>query len=276
METKEIAMSKSTTILGTACVLGMALAAGPAAAATLTGFAGDVTASYGQNDAGSGSDTLHNFVLGGDVAGPLSSLTNLNFQVDASYTHNWADHFSAEDWNFGGNIFWASNDGRIGINANYLTVTHGGTFTNVGPFAEWYFGNITGMVKGGWISTSGSAIGGHGNYLGAGLTGYFIPDLAITGGVEWADFVSGFGCQVCGRSDVGATAWEITAEYLFSEEYGVSGFAGYQYTEFRGASDHANSFHVGLRWYTGGGSLEDRHRNGTLNPWLPAVTSAAF
>jgi hypothetical protein len=276
METKEIAMSKSTTILGTACVLGMALAAGPAAAATLTGFAGTVEADYGQNDPPRGSDTLHNFLLGGDVAGPLNGLANLNFQVDASYMHNWAHHFSAEDWNFGGNLFWANNDGRVGVNVNYLTVTHGGTFTNFGPFAEWYFGNITGMVKGGWINTSGSLVGGHGSYLGGAVSGYIMPDLAITGGVEWADFVSGFGCQVCGRSDLGATAWEINAEYLFSEDYGVSVFGGYQYTEFRGPLDHENSFHIGFRWYTGGGSLMDRHRNGTLNPWLPAVTAAAF
>jgi hypothetical protein len=276
METKEIAMSKSTTILGTACVLGMALAAGPAAAASLTGFAGTVNTSYGQNDPGSGADTIHNWLIGGNIAGPLSDLPGLNFQVDASYIHNWADQFSREDWNIGGSAFWGGMDGRIGVNVNYLTATHTGTLTNFGPFAEWYFGNITGMVKGGWISTSGSGIGGHGNYLGAALAGYFIPDLAITGGVEWADFVSGFGCQICGRSDVGATAWEIGAEYLFSEDYGVSIYGGYQYSEFRGAADHDNSFHVGLRWYTGSGSLEDHHRNGALNPWLPAVTRAAF
>jgi hypothetical protein len=276
METKEIAMSKSTKILGTACVLGMALAAGPAAAASLTGFAGTVTSSYGQFDPGGHADNINDWLIGGNVAGPLSDVPGLNFQVDGSYIHNWADHFSREDWNIGGSAFWASMDGRIGANVNYLTANQAGTFTNFGAFGEWYFGNLTGMAKGGWINTSGSAIGGHGNYLGAAIAGYFIPDLAITGSFDWTDFVSGFGCQTCGRSDVGANAWQIMAEYLFSEDYGVSIYGGYQYTEFRGSAPHANSFHVGLRWYTGGGSLMDRQRNGTLNPWLPATSSAAF
>ena len=278
-------MSKRTTILGTACVFGMALAAGPAAAATLTGFAGVVTTSYSQNDPGSGSDTAHSWLLGGSIAGPLSDLGNLNFQADASYTHNWSkhtdsedDHFSssAEAWNLGGSAFWANMDGRVGVNVNYLTVTHTGTFTNFGPFAEWYFGNVTGMAKGGWLSTSGSAIGGHGNYLGAAVAGYFIPDLAITGGIEWANLVSGLGCQVCGRSGANATAWGITAEFLFSEEYGVSAFGGYTYTQVNGSSSNDNAFRVGLRWYTGMGSLMDRHRNGNLNPWLPGVGNAVF
>ena len=214
--------------------------------------------------------------LGGSIAGPLSELAGLNFQADASYTHNWADHWSAEAWNLGGSAFWASMDGRIGANVNYLTVTHTGTFTNFGPFAEWYFGNVTGMAKGGWLNTSGSLTGGHGNYLGAALAGYFVPDLAITGGIEWADFVSGHGCQVCGRTDTGATALEIMAEFLFSEDYGLSGYAGYSYTQLKGNDDHENRFLVGLRWYTGGGSLMDHHRNGNLNPWLPGLGRSTF
>jgi len=265
-------MSKHTTILGAACVLGMALAAVPAAAATLTGFAGDVTTSYGQNDVDHG-DNLKNWLLGGNVAGPLSDLPNLNFQFDASYASIWQDHFSAEDWNLGGSFFWASNDGRVGINANYNTLTHSGHDTNYGAFGEWYFGNITGMAKGGWISNGGAAQGGHGNYLGAALSGYFVPDLALTAGVEWAQALSGQGCQTCGRTGADITALEIAAEFLFSEDYGVSGFASYthQTTHFAGDDFDDNAFRIGLRWYTGGGSLIDRHRNGTLNPWLPAI-----
>src|SRR5205085_3109363 len=137
-------------ILGTASVLGMALMAGPAAAATLTGFSGVVVTSYGQDDVEGNSENLKNWLLGGAIAGPLSDLANLNFQVGASYDHNWADNFSAELWNMGGDVFWANNDGRFGLDVNYSTITHLGHKTNYGAFGEWYFGNITGMVKGGW------------------------------------------------------------------------------------------------------------------------------
>src|SRR5215475_9054775 len=84
METKEIGMLKHTTILGTACVLGMALAAVPASAATLTGFAGDAETSYGKINP-KDADTIQSWLLGGNIAGPLSDLPNLNFQLDASY-----------------------------------------------------------------------------------------------------------------------------------------------------------------------------------------------
>ena len=272
-------MSKRTTILGTACVFGMALVAGPAAAATLTSMAGTLTTSFTSTDnSGSGSDTVKSWLLGGSVAGPLSDVMSLNFQVDASYTHNWAHQFSEEDWNLGGSAFWASNDSRIGVNVNYLTATHFAHATNFGVFGEWYFDNITAMAKGGWLSTGGSPFGGHGNYLGGALSFYPMPDLAVTGGVEWNDVVTGRGCgHVCGREDANITAWEIAAEFLFSEEYNVSGYAGFTYSQdkFFNFDSHDNIWHVGLRWYTGGGSLQDKHRNGNLNPWLPS-SSARF
>src|SRR6266700_575400 len=125
METKEIAMQKRTTMMGTACVLAAAaLTAGPAAAATLTDFAGVLATSYNSSDnSQSGSNTLKSWLLGGSAAMPLSTLDGLNAQVDASYTHNWATgngtHFSREDWNFGGSAFWANMDSRIGINGTY-------------------------------------------------------------------------------------------------------------------------------------------------------------
>jgi hypothetical protein len=272
METKEIAMSIRTTIMGTACVLGMALAAVPAAAATLTGFSGVVTTSYGQ-DKIENAQTLKNWLLGGSIAGPLSDLPNLNFEVDASYDHNWATGFSMEIWNLGGDVFWGNNDGRFGLDSHYNTYTHIGHATNYGVLGEWYFGNITGMAKAGWSSAGGSPVGGQGNYVGAALAGYFMPDLGLTAGVEYANSVSGHGCQVCGRNGLNATALEIMGEFLFSEDFGVSGFAGFTHVNFSGggADFDDDAFRIGLRWYTGGGSLMQHHRNGNLNPWLPGV-----
>jgi hypothetical protein len=252
----------------------MAIAAVPAAAATLTGINLGVETSYGQvdNDC-SGCDTLKNWLLGAVVAGPLSDIPNMNFQVGASYDHNWQDNFSAEVWHLGGDVFWANNDGRVGLDVNYSTETHFGHSTTYGAFGEWYFGNITGMAKAGWISNGGAPAGGNGNYLGAALSGYFIPDLALTGGVEWSQALSGQGCQTCGRLGAHATALEIAAEFLFSEDYGVSGFAGYQHisTTVAGTDFDDNAFRVGLRWYMGAGSLIMHHRNGNLNPWLVGV-----
>jgi hypothetical protein len=280
METKEIAMQKRTTMMGTACVLAAAaLTAGPAAAATLTDFAGVVNTSYLNSDnSASGSETLKSWLIGGSAAMPLSTLDGLNAQFDASYIHNWADHFSREDWNFGGSAFWANMDSRIGINGSYTNYNKLGHVTNGGVFAEYYFGAITAMAKGGWLWGGGSQFGGHGNYLGGAVAGYVLPDLSITGGMEWADLITGQGCQTCGRSDARDTAFEIVAEWLFMEDLGVSGYVGYTYQDqkFSGfTSTHNNVWLVGFRWYMGGGSLMDHHRNGNLNPWLPGIGGAA-
>ena len=270
-------MQKRTTMMGTACVLAAAaLTAGPTAAATLTDFSGVLTTSFSSADSNiEDSDTVKSWLLGGSIAGPLSDLPNLNFQADAGYAHNWADHFSQEVWNFGGSAFWAGMDGRIGVNIAYTNFNELGHLTNGGALGEWYFGPLTVMGKGGWLSSGGSSFGGHGNYLGAAVEGYVMPDLGITGGVQWADIVTGLGCQTCGRGDLRTTAWEIAAEFLFSEDLGLSGFAGYGYQDNKFFQDdfHDNIWRIGLRWYTGGGSLMDRHRNGNLNPWLPGVSN---
>ena len=268
-------MSKSTTMMGTACVLAMAaITAGPAAAAPLTDFAGTLTTNFGMwDDDSPGSDSVKSWLLGGSVAAPLPDLANLNVQFDASYRHNWADNFSQEDWNLGGSLFWASMDGRVGVNFNHATFTSVGHVTNGGVFGEWYLGNLTAMGKAGWLSSGGSGFGGHGNYLGAALAGYITPDLAITGGVEWGDLVQGQGCQTCGRQDLRVNAYELMAEWLFSPAMGLSGYAGYTFVDSKiyTFDSEANIWLIGLRWYTGGGALVDRHRNGNLNPWLPAL-----
>jgi hypothetical protein len=267
-------------MMGTACVLAAAaLTAGPAAAATLTDFSGVLNTSFTNSDnSASGSETLKSWLLGGSAAMPLSTIDGLNAQLDASYAHNWADHFSREDWNFGGSAFWANMDSRIGINGSYTNWNETGHLTTGGVLGEYYWGAITVMAKGGWLWGGGSPMGGHGNYLGGAVAGYVFPDLAITGGVEWADLVTGQGCQICGRGDARSTAFEIMAEFLFSEDLGLSGYAGYVYQsdKFGPANDtHNNVWRVGLRWYTGGGApLIDHHRNGNLNPWLPGLSSA--
>jgi len=272
-------MSRSTTMMGTACVLAMAaLTAGPAAAAPLTGFAGNLNTSFGMfDDDSTGSDAVKSWLLGGTVSGPIPDLANLNFELNAAFRHDWADNFSQASWILGGSAFWAGMESRVGLNFNHVDLSEVGHVTNGGVFGEYYFGNLTAMAKGGWLSSGGSGVigrfGGRGNYLGLGVTGYITPDIALTGGVEWADLVMGRACQTCGRQDLRVTAFELLGEWLFSPAYGVSGYAGYSFVDSKvfTVDGEANAWVIGLRWYTGGGSLQDRHRNGSLNPWLPGV-----
>ena len=272
-------MLKCTKFLGTASALATAaLLASPAAAGSLTDMAGTLQTEYSAFDPdSSGSKTTSNWLLGGSVAMPLSDLANLNFQADASYNHGWRSSFSQETWNFGGSAFWAGTDGRIGLNINYMTATHFGHLTNGGVLGEWYFGNLTAMAKGGWVSSGGSGFGGRGTYLGGAVEGYVMPDLGITGGVEWSQVITGLGCQVCGRSGFNTTVWQVTGEWLVVEDYGVSVYAGYAHDNVKannlGLDQSANIWRVGVRWYVGAGSLIDHHRNGTLNPWLPSVNT---
>jgi hypothetical protein len=277
-------MLKCTKILGTASVLAMAaLLASPAAAGPLTDFAGTLQTEYSNFNADNTGQDSNNWLLGGSAAAPLSDIANLNIQGDVSYNHSWESHFSQETWNFGGSAFWAGMDGRIGLNVNYLTATHSGHITTGGVLGEWYFGNITAMAKGGWVNGGGTATGGNGNYAGGAVEFYVMPDLGITGGVEWSQVIEGSAQQLAGRTGLNNTVWEITAEWLVAEEYGVSVYGGYAHDNVKFKSllsnlrvdDEDNIFRIGLRWYLGGGSLVDHHRNGTLNPWLPAVNTGS-
>jgi hypothetical protein len=276
METKEIAMSKRTTMMGTGCALAMAaLAAGPAAADTLTGLNLAAQAGFQSDDNSAASDTVKSGIVGGSIAGPITEVSNLNFEADASYSTSWADHYSAIDWVFSGSVFWANMDGRIGVNLNYETLTGAGHVTSGGLFGEWYFGSITAMGKAGFSNSGGNSPitnGGTGNYMGAAVVGYLTPDLAITGAVDWQDLViTGNPYQVVGRYDNGLTAWQINAEYLFDEDYGFTGYAGFVHNTFRlgGVSTDDNVWQIGLRWYTGAPeSLMTSARTGTLHWWL--------
>src|SRR5215472_8942358 len=89
METKEIAMQKTTKLLGTVCVLAAAFMASPAAAASLTDWTGVIVANY-EHSNGNNSTTVNTGGLGGSAAGPLG-VPNLNVQVDGRYMHHWGD-----------------------------------------------------------------------------------------------------------------------------------------------------------------------------------------
>jgi len=288
--------------MGTACILASALGAGPAAAASLTGFTTMVDTHYSRttfNDT-DGAD-FNTWSLGGSIAMPIDEVPNLNWQIDASYAHSWngkdntfdtdgncivCDAFSAETWNFGFSPFWAGENGRFGINVNYNTQTHWGYLWNGGAFAEWYFGPLTAQLKAGWLGSGGTPIGGHGNYVGGAITGYALPNLSITGSFTWSSIITGASlestpfpscmAQVCGRRGWNQKNYGIQAEFLVSESLPISVYGGFVYTQYTvtdgplvsGDDFNASTFMVGARFYPGQGSLMNKHRDGNLFGWL--------
>jgi hypothetical protein len=273
-------------MLGTVSVLTLRLVRRPD---TLMGFAGMADASYTNtsfDDNGSGNDGWNTFGLGAAIAFPIDEIAGFNWQLDASYFSSSGDDSSSITWNLGGSLFWAGPGSRFGININYNTLTDYGSQTNGGLFTEWYFGNITAQAKGGWLWGGGTAASGRGNYLGAGLAGYFMPNFGISAAVTWADLVTsatqGWPCYgpTCGRRDLTHTDFGIEGEFLVSETLPISIYGGYQYTNASISENisnpylsdddwNSNTFYIGLRYYMGGmGTLIERHRNGNLHKFL--------
>jgi len=236
----------------------MAVFSGEVSAATLTDFSGYVNTDWSTSNINVASNNLNSWDLGGGVAGPLS-VPDLNFQVDFNYRTDWATHYGNNGLDLDGNLFWAGDMGRFGFRGGYDTTRHIASLASVGAFGEMYFGPITGMAKAGYLNASGNGIigGARGGSFGGALSGYFIPNLALTGGGSFSDLTGGRGMSLAGRGDVSETDFNITAESLFLPAYGVSAYAGYQYADIRffeheagGLRTHANLYLFGLRWYT--------------------------
>lgn len=305
METKENTMSKSKVLMGTVCAI--ALAAGPAAADTLTGFAGFARAdfqhqTFQDNYLGGPVDSVNGAKFGIGGALPVTGIPNLNVQVDASYQTRWTNeynHFSpnyctppatfgtpcaanhadtAVVWNFGFSPFLAYAGSRWGMNLNYETVTRLGHVTNGGGFMEWYLDDaITIGAKAGYLHSGGTPQGGHGHYLAGQALFYAMPNLALSLAVAWNQVLTGGagaqGFPVCPRSCMlGANGvfYTVEGEWLVSEDYGISALGSYTYSQDNRftVENNANIFRVGLKYYTGMGPLVDRHRNGVLRDWL--------
>jgi hypothetical protein len=298
METKEIAMVRRKALLGTAFLAAVALGAGPAAADTLQGFAGFADATYTHSTfSGSGSRDDNTATLGVGMALPVADIPDLNWEVNASYGHEWTEdytHFSpnfcdppatsgpscgsdfsdsAEVWNFGFSPFLAYGGSRWGLNLNYLTLTHFGHITNGGGFFEWYLSDvITIAAKGGYLSTGGTPFGGHGHYLAGSATFYALPVLAVTGAVDWTDVVTngqGVGCLHC-QLDVSGVTYSIEGEWQPLPDWGFAVYGGFAYDQHTDYTIGTNEsiWKIGVRYYTGPGTLIEYHRNGTLRSWL--------
>lgn len=291
-------MSKRTKLLGAACGLAAAtLVSGPASAATLMDFAGDLFTSYGMSNAENcPSCDFSYFTLGGNAAMPLSDIPNMNLQLGGAYTHGFRSGESAESWQFNAAVFWGGEDGRVGINGNYQTVTHSGNDSGLGLFGEMYFGNITVGGKFGLIQSGGSggcnaavapvgtcvagttagplyplpSGGSGGAYIGASATIYVMPNLALSGAFDHQNQRHGDAFAALTRIGVNQTSYGFEGEYMVDDAWATSVFANFSYNQlsYAGTLRDVTAWHIGLRWYTGQDGLMAAHRNGTLNPLL--------
>jgi hypothetical protein len=229
-------------ILAASSVLAFtALTAAPA----MADFSGTVAGSYANLDLGGPGSTD---VWGGTAAATATFGGNWGVEGDLDY-HNISGAGSADLWAFGGNVFWRGMNTRIAGSVMYHDVP-GGNATNYGVGAEWFAGDqFTIAVKGGGLSGSGS----DGGYVGGNVKWYAMPNLALSGTVDYAD------------QGGSLTTEKLQAEWLISESTPISIYGGYQHVDLAGPGD-GNVFFVGIKLYAnaGGGALVDRQRNGSL------------
>jgi hypothetical protein len=236
-------MLNRTTLLGGVCAL--ALSAIPftsAMAGAPMGFAGTLGASYGQSSC-SGCGTQDNWNVNG--AGAFGFTPMFGGEIDAGYNNVSGSGFSSDVWGVGGSLFWAPAFGRVGGTVAYATTNSGGNahIVTFGGFGEFYASNFfTVGLKGGGFSFDTSGFSDTGGYVGGAVTGYAMPDLAITGSIDYA-----------------------TISGLDLTNFGIG--AGYNRTHasFTGSSIDVDTWMVALKFYFGGGmTLVERQREGTL------------
>jgi hypothetical protein len=218
-------------------------------------FAGQVGAGYSHINA----DHININDLNASLAAE-SALFDTDFHLQANMTYsNLAVHdapVTGNEWSGGGTAFWATDMFRAGVTANDDTIHFGPREsseheTSFGGFGEWFCGAFTAGLKAGDISGSGAYVGGEGAF-------YAMPNLALTGTIDYS-----------GASHTHETDFTPQVEYLFSDEIPVSLYAGYTYASASGfgSSGNGNAFFVGLHLYVnsnGATGLIGRQRTGTV------------
>jgi hypothetical protein len=245
-------------------------------AAAPMGIAGTISGSYGQIDC-DGCESTDAFNIGGALAFGFGGA--FGGEVDASYS-------SLDDgwYGFTGNLFWAPAFGRLGANVSWQTTQISDTIDvnslTYGAFGEFYLGQFF---------TLGAKVGGlsvdfddgtisdsqNGSYVGAAVTGYITPNLAIQGEAMF----SGVNDFLGSGEDLDNTIFGITAEYLVSQMVPISIYGGFNFgnIDFGAGGDlDTNKWVIGARFYFGPpGTLVDRHRNGTLG-WIGQTEATSF
>ena len=248
------------TLLGGACAVALAvLPLESASADAPNGFAGTLSGAYGQSSCG-GCGTIDNWGIGGQGAFGLGT-SDLGAEFDAGYQSSSLSGFSTDAFGIGGSIFWAPAEGRVGGTVGYSTINTSPDVNvwNYGAFGEYYVApQITLGISGGGLHANCCGSSASGTYIGGGGIGYIIPDLALTGSIS-SVHVNSFGS---------ATSYGVQAEWLVSETFPISVFAGYSSTDLPFSAPKLNTWQIGAKFYIGspGATLADHHRNGTLDP----------
>ncbi|HEX3483662.1 MAG TPA: hypothetical protein VHT51_01290 [Micropepsaceae bacterium] len=268
-------MSRFTLLVAGACAATMGLSiSAPAFAEAPQGFAGTLSGSYTDWNLKGPNDSANLWSTTGQAAFGLGQygMQDLAAEFDGGY-HSLSNGSAGnlDIWNAGGHLFWApAAPYRLGATLQYEGLSSGGFGTHLwqyGAFGEYYVNDMItlGLNGGAWSGPHGSfGSGNSGGYVGGGATAYVMPDLALTGQIN---YFSG--------SNAHLTSYSAQAEYLVSETTPVSVFGGYTFTDVPGPGSHINEWLIGVKFYTNGNgtTLVDKHRDGALDnlvrPVLP-------
>jgi len=274
-------LKKFNLLIATSALAIGAVPFSPAMAAAPMGFAGTVGASYGQVDCDGCDDSSDAWGIAGSGAFGFGGA--FGAQIDVGYS-------SIEEtdlFGIGGSAFWAPAMGRLGATVSWQTTEEDvfGVDIDVdgltyGVFGEYYLGNILTIgAKGGGVNINFDAGGvdedQSGSYIGAALTGYIMPNLAIQGDVLFTGTDDFFGTG----EDLDSTTFTIGAEYLVSEMVPIAIFGAYSMgnVEIAGTDVDTDKWTIGARFYfgSGGPTLVDKHRHGTLH-WIGSTDAMSF
>lgn len=219
------------------------------------------------NGSNANSVSTRGFGLGGQMPWAQSGV---HIEVDGAYDDVTQKLNPAiQIWNVGAEPYYSFHAGRAGLAVHYIGQQGGvgsDTLYSYGAFGEWF---ATDRVTLGLKSATITGGGARAALVGGRLTGYFFPDLALSGTVEYEQ-------ESRDNSETDLTA---EAEYLFSESLPISAFAGYTRANANGmVSSDVNLFFIGLKIYADGRTsktLVDRQRNGTLG-WLSSHGTTNF
>jgi hypothetical protein len=237
------------------------------------GFAGTFGGEYAHASASGGGGDENAWSANGSGAFGFGA-NDLAAEIDGGY-HNITGGGANEDiWNVAGHLFWAPAMGRVGASVGYVSLDTSGInahVTTYGGFGEYYASDaITLGIRGGGLSASASFSGlsgsETGSYIGGGLTGYLVPDLALTGVINYDTI-----------SSLHFTTYGGTAEYMFSDMMPLAIYGGYARVDISSGGGHVDQWLIGVKFYTNGNgtTLVERQRNGALG-LLSAGSSLEF
>jgi len=249
-------------LLASVGALALCAALSTTASANVTGT---LSGSYADDTNGGGSNLWN-------VDGSLTGMFGGNWGGEVAGGYHNISNASVDIWNIGGSVFWAGMQGRLAATVNYddISVTGGDVhFTSYGVGGEWYAGpSFTVGLKGGGTSIDISGFSGNatGGYAGGMLQGYVMPNLSLSGSVDYMGISGGH-----------ITSETARVEWLISQSTPVSVYGGYQHVDssaFLFGTASQDIFFVGAKLYLngpGGGTLVDRQRNGSLG-WVSKST----